>query len=88
MQMQTNVCEMFQATHMYKSKLSHADYNHCRKWKDVCEAVAVQCGMYDSMEFKATKAYVTDNGNFTIVPVSIYTACIQHANSMRLLCIK
>ena len=43
------------------------------------EAVAVQYGMYDSMEFEATKAYVTDNGNFAIVPVSIYTACIQHA---------
>ena len=69
-------------------KLSDAYYKRCRTLKDVYEAVAVQCGMYDSMEFKATKAYVTDNGNFTIVPVSIYTACIQRANSVRLSCIK
>ena len=50
------------------------------------EAVAVQCGMFDSMEFKATKAYVTDNGNLTIVPVSILTVCIQLAYSVPTLC--
>ena len=68
----TNVGE-FLSVDPYKHKLSPADYKHCVTLKNVYEAVAVQCGMYESMEFKATKAYVTENGNFTIVPVSIYS---------------
>ena len=68
----TNVVE-FLSVDPYKRKLSHADYKRCATLKNVYEAVAVQCGMYDSMEFEATKAYVTENGNFTIVPVSIYS---------------
>ena len=64
----------------YRQKLSPADYKRCATMRNVYEGVAVQCGMYDGMEFEATKAYVTENGNFTIVPVSIYnvhTSCIQ-----------
>ena len=68
----TNVGE-FLSVDPYKHKLSPADYKRCATLKNVYEAVAVQCGMYDSMEFEATKAYVTENGNFTIVPVSIYS---------------
>ena len=68
----TNVGE-FLLVDPYKCKLSPADYKRCATLKNVYEAVAVQCGMYDSMEFEATKAYVTENGNFTIVPVSIYS---------------
>ena len=68
----TNVGELL-SVDPYKRKLSPADYKHCATLKNVYEAVAVQCGMYDSMEFEATKAYVTENGNFTIVPVSIYS---------------
>ena len=68
----TNVGE-FLSVDPYKRKLSPADYKHCATLKNVYEAVAVQCGMYDSMEFEATKVYVTKNGNFTIVPVSIYS---------------
>ena len=68
----TNVVE-FLSVDPYKRKLSHADYKRCATLKNVYEAVAVQCGMYDSMEFEATKAYVKENGNFTIVPVSIYS---------------
>ena len=68
----TNVGE-FLSVDPYKCKLSPADYKHCATLKNVYEAVAVQCEMYDSMEFEATKAYVTENGNFTIVPVSIYS---------------
>ena len=67
---------------LYKHKLSEKDYNHCAALKDKYEAVAVQCGMFDSMEFEATRAYITDYSNFTIVPVSILTACIQLAYSM------
>ena len=66
----------------YKRKLSEEDYNRCAALKDVYEAVAVQCGMFDCMEFEATRAYVTDNRHFTIVPVSILTACIQFAYSL------
>ena len=84
MQMETNVCELFQST--CTSAVSDADYKHCRKLKMCMKQW--QCGMYDSMEFEVTKAYVTDNGNFTIVPVSIYTVCLQCANSMHLSCIK
>ena len=61
----------------YKRKLSEDDYNCCAALKEVYEAVAVQCGMFDSMEFEATKTYVTDNSNFTIVPLSILTVCIH-----------
>ena len=68
----TNVGD-FLSVDPYKRKLSPADYKRCATLKNVYEAVAVQCGMYDSMEFEATKAYVTENGNFTIVPVSIYS---------------
>ena len=41
--------------------------------------MSVQCGMFDCVEFEATRAYVTENGDFTVVPVSILTACIQCA---------
>ena len=68
----TNVT-YFLSVDPYKRKLSPADYKRCATLRNVYEAVAVQCGMYDSMEFEATKAYVTENGNFTIVPVSIYS---------------
>ena len=62
---QTNVLFIV-SVDLGKHKLSDEDYKHCSALKDVYEGVAVQCGIYYSMEFEATKAYVTDNGDFTI----------------------
>ena len=55
----------------YEKKLGSSFYRKIRKeGEDLYDGIATSLGMWDKLEYDATREYLKQNGGFTPVPVS------------------
>ena len=66
----------------YEKKLVQLSTKKIRKeGEDVYDGIATSLGMWDKMEYDATREYLCQNGGFTPVAVSIdYASCRHHVS--------